>query len=185
MYTLNKTSMTSKFYSWVWNKDVTEFKNMCPYFWGYVLTVIFLPLIILWKFVSHIMPKGKRAKSVYSKVSNSKPVIAMEKAFDWVSSFDRFWGVVNTVFKWCFFSFVALLVIASLILLVITLIEKPMEVLAFISIASIVCVGVVVFVYLFAEKNLGKILWSPFKFVGNMVYSLYKNMCPLIVWNNK
>ena len=43
----------------------------------------------------------------------------------------------------------------------------------------------ILIVYLFSEYDLLSKIAYPFKLFGNMIYSLYKNMCPLIKWENK
>lgn len=50
LYTFKKTSNHVKFFKWIWGVDPTvKFKSMCPYFWSYVATIIFLPIILLIK----------------------------------------------------------------------------------------------------------------------------------------
>lgn len=50
LYTFSKTSWHVKFYKWLYGTNpVDTFNTMCPYFWTYVLTFIFLPLILIVK----------------------------------------------------------------------------------------------------------------------------------------
>jgi hypothetical protein len=47
MYTFKKDSWHVRFYKWLYDTNpIYKFKTMCPYFWSYVLTIIFLPVIL-------------------------------------------------------------------------------------------------------------------------------------------
>lgn len=47
LYTFSKNSWHVKFFNWLFRKDATQiYKTMCPYFWTYVLIIIFLPIIL-------------------------------------------------------------------------------------------------------------------------------------------
>jgi len=50
MYKFSKQSWHVKLFKWIFNEDPTKiYKSMCPYFWSYVLTILFLPLILIVK----------------------------------------------------------------------------------------------------------------------------------------
>ncbi len=66
MYYLKKHSIYSEFYSWTWKTDVTKFKTICPYFWRFILTIIFFPLILM------IRPFINKARAVNTQRLNSK-----------------------------------------------------------------------------------------------------------------
>lgn len=72
MYNLKSSSLYSRFYSWIWNTDVTKFKTMCPYFWRYVLTILFLPLILLLKPIISLIPKNY--KDIIIKITKTKEI---------------------------------------------------------------------------------------------------------------
>jgi hypothetical protein len=53
MYNFSKNSWHVRFYKWLYDIDVTtKFKTMCPYFWSYVLTFLFLPFILFFRVLS-------------------------------------------------------------------------------------------------------------------------------------
>lgn len=183
MYKLNKNSLTSRFYSWVWEEDVTEFKNMCPYFWGYVLTILLLPIIL---FVKGLMCLYDR---LFSKIPVKSPI--KEKhvdkildAVDKVASYRSFWDYVGKFFKWLFFGALLIVAVCASVMFVILLIHDPINMLAAIGVVAIFFLVIWLSIWLLFEKNLASKIWSFFKLVGNMAYGLYKNMCPLIQWEN-
>jgi len=50
LYNFNKDAWHVKFFLWIYGiNPVYRFKSMCPYFWSYVLTILFLPLILVIK----------------------------------------------------------------------------------------------------------------------------------------
>lgn len=50
LYTFKKTSWHVKLFTWIYGESpVKIYKSMCPYFWTYVLTLIFLPFILIFK----------------------------------------------------------------------------------------------------------------------------------------
>ena len=65
MYKLKTTSVAARFYEWIWKTDVTKFKTMCPYFWKYVLTIIFLPLILLCKGIYYLLPRSEKVSNAF------------------------------------------------------------------------------------------------------------------------
>lgn len=47
MYNFNKNSIFTRFFSWIWNVNPsTKYKTMCPYFWSYILTMLFIVVIL-------------------------------------------------------------------------------------------------------------------------------------------
>lgn len=52
LYDLNPNSKWVKFFEWVWGVNpAKEYKTMCPYFWSYVFTIVFIPIIVLVKLI--------------------------------------------------------------------------------------------------------------------------------------
>ena len=171
MYNLKTTSLSSRFYSWIWNTEISKFKTMCPYFWSYVLTIILLPFLLVAKGLIKVLPESKKINKAIDYVAESK-----------IFKPSRFWDVLGTIVKWIFFIFVGLILLALVYSLVCITIENPFEMLLSIALGV---VGVTIFVsivYLFTEYSLLSKIAHPFKLFGNMIYSLYKNVCPLIKW---
>ena len=71
MYKLNKNSKASRFYSWIYNTDVTKYKTMCPYFWRYGFTILLLPLILIIKLILYPLPSLSRIKDKKNSFLNS------------------------------------------------------------------------------------------------------------------
>lgn len=179
MYKLNPSSRSARFYSWIWNTEVTRFKTMCPYFWNYVLTILFLPVILTVKLIFWMMPAKDKICQGIDYVAESQVGQVTGKVF----SPSKFWDVVGKIFKWLFFILLGLLALALVIALIVAFYEQPIGGLSIIGglvVAFLVLGGVL---YAFDEYSLGSKIAMPFKFVGNMIYSLYKNFCPLINWN--
>lgn len=50
LYTFSKNAWHVRFFKWLFGQDPTQrYKTMCPYFWTYVLILLFLPLILVIK----------------------------------------------------------------------------------------------------------------------------------------
>lgn len=50
LYNFSKNSWHVKLFKWIYNIDPTQqFKSMCPYFWTYVITLLFFPLVLIIK----------------------------------------------------------------------------------------------------------------------------------------
>ena len=178
MYKLNTESSTVKFYEWIWNTNITKFKTMCPYFWLYVLTVLFIPVILPCKLVGYLLPA--------KKVSNAFDYIEASKTGEFISSItkpNRFWYVVGTILKWMFFGVAGVILLAGLILAVIALWNNPKEGFTALGVIVVSALFIVGIIYAFEEYNLGYKIGTPFRFIGNMISSLYNQACPLIKWN--
>jgi hypothetical protein len=74
LYDFNSNSNHAKFFEWIWGVVPSiKFKTMCPYFWSYVLTIIFLPVILVYKFIealfrpwmNYLDEKGERDAQLY------------------------------------------------------------------------------------------------------------------------
>lgn len=187
MYKLSLNSLTSKFYSWIWNTNVTKFRNMCPYFWRYVATIIFLPLILpvrlLMGATETVTLKSSKLDKVYDTVVHSKPLNYFNRFFKWTVSFDRFWYTIEKFIKWIFITIFIALIAFSFVGLIYLFYQDPMKFLEGLALSIGVMITLWVIIYLFTEKHLGRILWTPFKLCGNMIYNLYKNVCPIITWD--
>jgi len=67
LYNFKKGSNHVKFFKWIWGVDPTDrYNTMCPYFWSYVATIIFLPIILLFKVL------GGAGNSINLKLLNYK-----------------------------------------------------------------------------------------------------------------
>jgi hypothetical protein len=178
MYKLKTTSLSSRFYSWIWKTEITKFKTMCPYFWMYVLTILTLPLILIAKSLYYITPAKKKINKTLDYVSNSKLGDKASKVF----KTSRFWDIIQNILKWLFFITFGAMGLFAIGTLCVMFYNSPIKGLAVVGVISILALIVVLLIYLFDECNLGSIIAKPFKLFGNMIYSLYKNICPLISW---
>ena len=174
---MKKTSISSRFYQWIWNADVTEFKTMCPYFWGYLFTILFLPLILP---VRILMPLFKHLpmanlSGVASRLGESNAAQFVKRTSLAVANKTRFWNIVGKVF---------LSLLIGFVLCVIGYIAwtEPF-IFLYIIVLIFALIGLVVSIVFLAEttKFFG-IMFSPFRFLGIMIYSIYNDLCPLIKW---
>tara|TARA_R110000803_G_scaffold22101_1_gene55163 strand:- start:34 stop:561 length:528 start_codon:yes stop_codon:yes gene_type:complete len=175
MYRLKQTSVTSKFYQWIWMTEVTKFKTMCPYFWKYTLTIVFLPLILPLKLIAMVLPKSERMSNIAGYVGKSKVV----KATSYLFEPNAFWNSLGFIFKWLFIITISVVLISGVSMLLYGFYINPIGGLAFTGAISIILMTL----YLFFHYEVFETIWRPFKLFGNMVYSLYKKVCPLISWN--
>jgi hypothetical protein len=186
MYNLNPNSYVSRFYSWLWDTDVRKFKNMCPYFWKYVFTILFIWLILPVKMLmmlAAITPiRSSKMDKVYTVIAESTTVSYINRFFKWIVSFDDFWYTVGKFLKWTLIAGISIICAFIFGMLVYLAYLEPMTVLALTSVVAISISVLYFIIYLFTEKNLGKLLWIPFKLCGNMVYNLYKDVCPMVTW---
>lgn len=178
MYKLNKESVTVKFYEWIWNTKITKFKTMCPYFWKYVLTIIFLPIILICKGVFRILPESEKVNRVFNYIEESK----FGDGLKVVTKPSRFWDVIGNIFKWLFFMFAGLIIVSGVLVACISFWNNPKEGFLSIGIIALLCLIIVGITYLFTDYDMMHKIGTPFRFVGNMISSLYHNMCPLIIW---
>ena len=178
MYKLKTTSLLSKFYSWIWNTEITKFKTMCPYFWMYVLTILLLPLVLISKFLSYFIFRNKKINKSLDYVSNSKLGRSTNKIF----KPSRFWDLTGKICKWTFFICVGSCVLFALYILLFSFYQNPFKGFAFIGFITVIILVIYTIGTLSQKYSLGSKILSPFKLFGNMIYSLYKNVCPLIIW---
>lgn len=183
MYKLNKNSNSAKFYKWIWGTDVTQFKTMCPYFWKYVLTILFLPFILSAKFIYFIMPAKKKVAKSLDYVAESKVGQVTGTVFTKVAEQEKVWSVTGKILKWTYFTGIGLVVILMLILLGVAFFQNPVGGLATVGGIVLVFGGIAGLIYVFDEYSIVSKIKYPFKLFGNMIYSLYKNVCPLIKWD--
>lgn len=151
MYKLKKDSTSARFYTWVWGTDVTKFKTMCPYFWKYVATLLFLPLILVGKLLVYVTPAKDKIEKSVEYVSETKIGKATGKTFDAITSKNKFWDLVGTILKWSFFIALGGYVLFMLIMLIILFIQYPTKGLAAIGIVVLFLGVVLGTVYLFTE----------------------------------
>lgn len=178
MYQLNSESRAAKFYKWVWGTDVTKFKNMCPYFWKYVLTILFLPIILPIKLLGYLIPESEKVERTVDYLEDSQVGQITKKVF----SPSRFWDIVGKIFKWAFFIGVGALVLLLIIALAISFYNEPVNGLAVIGGLCLLLIAVAVIGHLFDEYSLGRKIAYPFRLFGDMIRATYKNICPLIQW---
>ena len=182
MYKLKSTSAAAKFYKWIWGTDVTKFKTMCPYFWKYVLTIILLPIILPGKLIIYLMPAKKKIGKGLDYIAESKVGQVTGKTLEKVFTSNKFWNVTGKIFKWIFFIALGAFCLLILVALVISFYLSPVEGLAFIGGVTIALILIGAILYAFGEYNLGSKITGFFKLIGNMFYSLYKSVCPIIKW---
>jgi hypothetical protein len=182
MYNLNSNSNSAKFFNWIWHKDVTEYKTMCPYFWNYVLTILFIVPILAVKLIVGLFPKKAVVKTqnyiAYSKVGD-----LTENIVEAISSKVNFWSKVGNILKWLFIIMIGAFGLAFLGFIIYNFIVYPLETFAFIGVITSLVGIVALIVYIFSEYDLGSKIAYPFKLFGNMVSSLYHKACPLVRWN--
>lgn len=74
LYDFKSDALHARFYGWLYDVDVTNYKTICPYFWKYVLTIIFLPIIL--PFI--IIVKGALAVFMYLEDYNDELLRKMD-----------------------------------------------------------------------------------------------------------
>lgn len=184
MYNLNRNSRAAKFYEWIWNTDVSKFKTMCPYFWKYVLTILFLPVLLTGKFIFYILPAKKQIEKGFEYVAETKAGQSATKVATKVFSPSKTWDVIGKISKWLFFIVVGAVGLIVAISIIIAFITNTVKSLAVVGVLTLFILGICGICYLFDEYSLGSKIKAPFKLFGNMVYSLYKNVCPMIKWES-
>lgn len=184
MYKLNKNSKASKFYEWLWNTDVTTYKSMCPYFWSWVGTVILLPIILITKAIFFLIPWKKGIAKVTDKVADTKVSKSIGKSMDYIVEQDKLWYYVGQFFKYSFFIFIGLTCLIAVFTLGIMFYKEPIATLAFIGVIAILFGIIILAIYLGLDTKFFQTIWKPFKFIGNMAYNTYKNVCPMVIWKD-
>lgn len=67
LYTFSKNSWHVRFFKWLFKEDPTKmYKTMCPYFWTYVVVILFLPIILI------IKAFGKAGTALLNKLRTYK-----------------------------------------------------------------------------------------------------------------
>jgi hypothetical protein len=178
MYKFNQNSIVAKFYNWIWSTNVTKFKTICPYVWKYIATIIFLPIILVCKFLYYLMPGKEKVINAIVYVGESKVGIATGKMLQP----STFWDRAYNILKWLFIGFVSLIVLALLIFFGITFYKHPMEGFAFIGVVTVLVGVIFLIAYLFTEYPLLENICKPFKFIGVIVSSTYHKYCPRLDW---
>lgn len=178
MYRLNANSYSARFYSWIWDTDVTKIRNMCPYFWTYVFTIILLPLILIIKGISYIVSKVPKPVNKGFNSFIDGVVSTGEK----ITSFDTFWYYVGKLAKWIVVVFSILMMIFLLALVLLLAIQAPLKLLTAIGAGILTAVILYAIVYIGFEKNVFRTIGSFIKLCFKMVYNLYKNICPMVIW---
>jgi len=179
MYKLN----AAKFYKWIWGTEVTTFKTMCPYFWKYTLTILFLPLILIGKLLFYLMPAKKKVAKTMDYIADSKVGTTTGKVVRSIGKQDRFWDVILKILKWTYFIVIGGLILVMVIGLSYKFFTNLMLGFAIIGMICTVIAVIFITVELFGKYQLRRKIAAPFKLFGNMISSLYHNMCPLINWN--
>lgn len=182
MYKLNPNSKTIKFYNWLWNTDATKYRTMCPLFWKYLLTMVILPAILLAKLIIYLTPAKKQLNVVANYVSETKIAKSSTNIFNKIAKAENFWYIVGKIFKWIGIIFVSLYFIFAIGFIIYQWYLHPMEGFAVFGIIILILTVLFLIMYLLLEKGLGYYIKKPFIFIWDMIYSLYKNMCPIIIW---
>ena len=182
MYQLNTQSLSSRFYSWVWNTEVTKFKTMCPYFWKYVLTILFLPVILVGKLLYYLTPAKRTVGKGLDYVAESKVGQVTGTVFEKIGDQEKVWDVTGKIFKWAFFIAAGGFCLLIVLMLCTMFYAEPVGGLAVIGGITLFIVALFGVFHLFDEYGIGSKIAYPFKVIGNMCYSLYKNICPIIRW---
>jgi hypothetical protein len=178
MYKLNKKSIFVRFYNWMWLTDATNLKTMCPYSWGYVLTILLLPIALPIRLIYSLLPTENKVEQAFDSIGDSvvwqNVVKPIAKA--------RIWMIIGTGLKWIYFIAIGGFLLGMLVAYIYGLIVNTVVVLAVTGGVALLLAIIVLLVYLFAEKKLGYYLGMPFRFMWSMLVSLYRNWCPLIEW---
>lgn len=186
MYKLSTKSNSAKFFSWIWRKDVSDYNTMCPYFWNYVLTILFIIPILAIKFIAMGLNKTvqeKKLTQARNYVANSKVGDATEHVADFIFDKPKFWGFIGSVVKWVFIVSSCIIALGLVIFLISTFILYPINSLAVVGALALIAAGIFLIVDLEESYDIGRKLGYPFRLFGNMVSSLYNNWCPLIKWD--
>lgn len=156
---------------------------MCPYFWKYVLTIIILPLILLGKGIVYITPGKKKINKTIDKIEASGFGQSTGKVVSEVFKPRKVWYYTGKGIKWLFIIAVGLMVLSLLIAIIAKFISSPTKGFAVVGVIATIFGVLIGIIYAFDEYSLGRKIGYPFKLFGNMVYSLYKNVCPIIKWD--
>lgn len=182
MYKLNTNSLSARFYSWVWNTEVTKFKTMCAYFWKYVLTILFLPVILIGKLLYYLTPAKKTVGKGLDYVAESKVGQATGNVLEKIGDQEKVWDVTGKIFKWAFFIVTGAFALLMIIVLCVVFYAEPVGGLTVIGALALIFLALIGIVFTFDKYSIGSKIAYPFKLFGNMCYSLYKNICPIIRW---
>lgn len=182
MYKLNRKSATARFYEWMWNTDVSKFKTMCPYFWKYVLTILFSPALLVGKFILYILPAKKQIGKGFEYIAETKVGKTTTKVATKVFEPSKGWDITGKILKWLFFAAVGAVGLLIAIGIIIAFFTNTIKALAVVGGLTLTILAICGIVYVFDEYSLGSKISAPFRLFGNMVYSLYKNVCPMIKW---
>lgn len=186
MYKLNKNSKLIRFYNWLWNTDATKYKTMCPLFWAYVFSIIFLVIILLGKLIYFLLPAKKQVNTTIDYISETKLGKKTESIVQYISNMNNFWYYVGKTFKWIliitgfcwclfFIGFISYKWYLNPII--------GFAIFGIISLVFIILIALIYLVeYLIEETFVFEYLKKPFVFIWDMIYSLYKNVCPIIIW---
>lgn len=93
LYTFSKNAWHVKLFKWIYGIDPTQrFKNFCPMFWSYILTFIFLPILLISKlggesgkkFVKwiHDYRKNTKQKFIDLFIQKCSKIIDPEEAYN-------------------------------------------------------------------------------------------------------
>jgi len=182
MYNLNTTSRTARFYSWLWSTEVSDFKSMCPYFWRYIASIIFLPVILLGKLILHlviIFVTSNTLDNVITSFENSRVPKICSNIIE-----TKMWYNIGKLLKWLFVGLIGSCVIWILYIVIPLIFEYPLETLAVIGALTIFVLLIIGTVALLIETDISKYISKPFVFIGARISDLYNNICPLITWED-
>jgi len=98
MYNFKKNSNHVKFFKWIWGVNpYTKYKTMCPYFWSYVLTILFIIPILIVKFIiaGIINPIFKYLDIIIEKAANNRVERFMQQ-YNNCKSLEDYFNLYNT-----------------------------------------------------------------------------------------
>lgn len=151
-YNLKQQSNISKFYAWIWNTDVTKNKTMCAYFWKYILTITFLPLIIFIKVIYFLLPNkkefNKKIEVIGDTIIEFKPVKVI---VNWIK-----WDLIKNILLGLYIIIIFLTLLSILIIAIIEFYKNPMFILAIFGVISLVIIIVVLLYVIFTKENVKK-----------------------------
>jgi hypothetical protein len=185
MYKLNKQSTTVKFYEWLWQTDVTKFKTMCPFFWKYLFSMIFIVPILIAKLIVYLIPAKKQIESGWNYVSETKVGKVTENVTNTIINQPKLWYYTGKTIKWIFLSIYFTVIALSFGFMLYNWYLHPIEGFALLGAGLLILSVIFIIIHFFVKKNVITYIKQPFIFLGNMISDLYRNICPLLIWVDK
>lgn len=190
--TFNKKSWHYNYFNWITGMEPP--KTLCPYFWINVAITVFLPIILIVKFISYINIKffTKKEKPYPKFVEDfTKEYLKTELQINFQKKKTKFYTKLGDLFG-LFLIFVmaplTLLYILYSIGLMIYVIPFDTLWTGILIIASVFVGWIIIYNFLKEISGIFKYLnpfnWKIIKIFWEIVKSVYKKACPLIEWKN-